>query len=1234
MSVRSAQEHGDSSWFGACVQLPRTWWRRLREDGTAAEGGEEEDADVSICVKIRDSKGEKSNMVHTTKYEWYNFLGLATLLQFRRFSNAFFLLVVIINSIGYFIPSLYEVSYVPWGTLSILIFVILVTLLFEGNDDLSRRRADKETNNKRATKVTADDTLKECAWGSLEPGDVIRIEKGEFVPADMLIIATSSSEGLCYIETSGIDGETNLKIRSQPHGMEKLKISGASVSGTIQCDPPSPVLQFSGSLHLDNHEPLGLSFNSLLLRGSQLRNTAWVEGIVVYAGEDTKLVLSSSETPSKFSRLDVAVNRIMGAMLIAYILVVVTATLLLLFWAPDTTDLWYFQGLDNINSYELPGWLAYLLTFSGTFASMIPINMYVCLEIVNFMQAKYISWDLNIYHQDTDTRAKCHTGSLTAEIGQVTHIFTDKTGTLTNNEMRLVSVSTAGQLYGWQPPAVDKNSTKSSDESALRPPDKPVPELFKELAGVTFKKDGASQGDEQQQQQQQEKPTNNDSLQEKFLLALALCHTVVTDKDDQGEVQYNAEGPDEEALVSAAAQIGVKLESTSAGVYTLQIGDATRKFNILGVNKFSSARKRMSIVAQEENADNAIVYVKGADNIVLERCTNNEGNATGDTHQAEIEEHLETFSMSGLRTLVVAARQLSSAELKEWQEAHDAAELKTGSERKESSARAAELVETGLNVLGVTGIEDALQDGVPETIQMIRDASIALWVLTGDKIETAINIAFSARIIDGQMTKITLDSHSQDELLSQMKQVRTALESVQRQIDEASPGSENDETQQVVDLETGTGEEVSHVSIDASADLASHLALVVSGSALSQLLTAEKGTKASQEELLALASSCSVVLACRVSPSQKALVVEMVETSDEVRKHHEPVTLSIGDGANDVAMIQQARVGVGISGHEGLQAVNSADFSIARFRFLQDLLFVHGRWNYFRNTLLVKYICLSWLVPILMVFVYLFYSAVSAQSIYVNTYYLTMWAWVTNSVITAIAWFQKDISRATMLRNPSTYDLGRLNSHMTLSQILKLAGRTTLHVALLLCLVFLTVPSTISLDALGITICTGAFTVMFARQINVTTDVNLFLLVCFSLCFLLFIVGTVAIDTFTGDGISLLFASEVAQLVWARALLVFGSLIVLEYILYGLPRIAKPDKMQIVRESDRVKGAQKLRQHKGSHVPVSAETTQSGNQMQAEKPHRERTQQLIRDASSRLLHVDSLSAHRGFAQDF
>ena len=283
-------------------------------------------------------------------------------------------------------------------------------------------------------------------------------------------------------------------------------------------------------------------------------------------------------------------------------------------------------------------------------------------------------------------------------------------------------------------------------------------------------------------------------------------------------------------------------------------------------------------------------------------------------------------------------------------------------------------------MLGVTAIEDALQKGVPETIRLIRSSGIKLVVLTGDKVQTAINIALSAKLLDASMEILKLtEVRPLEKLKDTLRRTLAAMSALDdAQSTAADDQNDSSHAQASGDVETGDGAGVEEREEERVGSVGENLALVISGGVLEMLLVAQKGDAEGERLLYDLTCVASVVLACRTSPKQKALFVKMISQNGEGT----PVSLAIGDGANDVAMIQEARVGVGISGHEGLQAVNSADFSIAQFRFLQRLLFVHGRWNYYRACKLILFIAYTWQVTTWVLFFFLFFSMFSGQQIY------------------------------------------------------------------------------------------------------------------------------------------------------------------------------------------------------------------------------------------------------------
>jgi phospholipid-translocating ATPase len=333
-----------------------------------------------------------------------------------------------------------------------------------------------------------------------------------------------------------------------------------------------------------------------------------------------------------------------------------------------------------------------------------------------------------------------------------------------------------------------------------------------------------------------------------------------------------------------------------------------REYTVLNILEFNTSRKRMSAIIRMPNGK-IVLFCKGADSIIYSRLKAGE--------QPELRkstaEQLEMFAREGLRTLCIAERELTEEEYQVWNKEHDLAAAAI-QDREEKIELVADAIERDLTLIGGTAIEDRLQDGVPDAIALLAQAGIKLWVLTGDKVETAINIGFSCNLLDNDMDLIVLKLEDES--------AATAEAELDRHL--ASFGK------------TGSDEELKAAKKNHEPPAPTH-ALVIDGESLKVVLD-----DALKQKFLLLCKECRSVLCCRVSPSQKAAVVGMVKHGLDV------MTLSIGDGANDVAMIQEAHVGVGIAGEEGRQAVMSSDYAIGQFRFLTRLVLVHGRWSYRR----------------------------------------------------------------------------------------------------------------------------------------------------------------------------------------------------------------------------------------------------------------------------------------------
>ncbi|XP_008293346.1 probable phospholipid-transporting ATPase IA isoform X6 [Stegastes partitus] len=796
-----------------------------------------------------------SNRVSTAKYNVITFLPRFLYSQFRRAANAFFLFIALLQQIPDVSPT------GRWTTLVPLLFILVVAAVKEIIEDLKRHNADNVVNKKEC-QVLRNGAWEIVHWEKVEVGDIIRVNGSDFVPADAVILSSSEPQGMCYIETSNLDGETNLKIRQGLQMTSDIKEidSLMRLSGRMECESPNRHLyEFVGNIRLDGHSTVPLGPDQILLRGAQLRNTQWVHGVVVYTGHDTKLMQNSTRPPLKLSNVERITNFqilvLFGCLLAISLVCSIGQTI----WKYQYgNDAWYM----DLNYGGAANFGLNFLTFIILFNNLIPISLLVTLEVIKFIQAFFINWDTDMLYEPTNTPAMARTSNLNEELGQVKYIFSDKTGTLTCNVMQFKKCTIAGVAYG--------HSTHSSDEAGFNDPS-----LLENL--------------------QSNHPTAAVILE--FMTMMAICHTAVPERMD-GKITYQAASPDEGALVRAARNLGFVFSGRTPDTVIVEILGTEEKYELLHVLEFTSVRKRMSVIMRTPSGKIRL-YCKGADTVIYDRL------ADSSRYKEITLKHLEQFATEGLRTLCFAVADISESSYQQWQEIHHRActSLQNRALKLEESY---ELIEKNLQLLGATAIEDKLQDKVPETIETLMKADIKIWILTGDKQETAINIGHSCKLLTKNMGMLVINEDTLD----------------------------------------GTRETLSHHCgmLGDALYKENDFALIIDGKTLKYALTF--GVR---QYFLDLALSCKAVICCRVSPLQKSEVVEMVKKQVKV------ITLAIGDGANDVGMIQTAHVGVGISGNEGLQAANSSDYSIAQFKYLKNLLLVHGAWNYNRVAKCILY---------------------------------------------------------------------------------------------------------------------------------------------------------------------------------------------------------------------------------------------------------------------------------------
>ena len=439
---------------------------------------------------------------------------------------------------------------------------------------------------------------------------------------------------------------------------------------------------------------------------------------------------------------------------------------------------------------------------------------------------------------------------------------------------------------------------------------------------------------------------NNDEgsrMIKEFMRVLSVCHSVLATQPDPEKpnlIEYKAQSPDEAALVDSARANGFAfLKRDSVNVYVDVFGKV-EVYELLNVVEFNSTRKRMSVIVKRPEGDIAL-YCKGADTVIFERLSEGQQVMMDVTTQ-----HLESFAREGLRTLCLSYVILDPEEYQAWSVEYMEANLSLN-DREVKMDLVAERIEKNLILLGSTAIEDKLQEGVPECIALLAQAGIKLWVLTGDKMETAINIGYSCNLLTEDSNLIVVKGGVANESDSTMRQMSNAIDQFfspgagpkimlkrpsDSQVAPESPmksANEEKKSRGPIQMITPESESQPH-------------ALIIDGSCLKYALDIDQ-----KDLFLNLASKCSAVICCRVSPLQKAKVVDLV------RSEKKAMCLAIGDGANDVSMIQAAHVGIGIAGEEGLQAVMASDYAFSQFRFLGKLLFVHGHWAFRRNSTLI-----------------------------------------------------------------------------------------------------------------------------------------------------------------------------------------------------------------------------------------------------------------------------------------
>ncbi|KAL1199602.1 Phospholipid-transporting ATPase 2 [Cardamine amara subsp. amara] len=870
-------------------------------------------------VYINDDEASKElccdNRISNRKYTLWNFLPKNLWEQFSRFMNQYFLLIACLQLWSLITP----VN--PASTWGPLIFIFAVSASKEAWDDYHRYLSDKKANEKEVW-IVKQGIKKHIQAQDIQVGNIVWLRENDEVPCDLVLLGTSDPQGVCYIETAALDGETDLKTRVIPSACVGIDLELLhKMKGVIECPiPDKDIRRFDANMRLfppfiDN-DVCSLTIKNTLLQSCYLRNTEWACGVSVYTGNQTKLGMSRGIAEPKLTAMDAMIDKLTGAIFVFQIVVVMVLGIAGNVWKDtEARKQWYVQYPEEAPWYEL---LVIPLRFELLCSIMIPISIKVSLDLVKGLYAKFIEWDVEMIDQETGTASYAANTAISEDLGQVEYILTDKTGTLTDNKMIFRRCCIGGIFYG------NENGDALKDVQLLN--------------AIT----GGS----------------TDVI--RFLTVMAICNTVIPVQSKAGDIVYKAQSQDEDALVIAAAKLHMVFVGKNANLLEIRFNGLTIRYEVLEILEFTSDRKRMSVVVKDCQNGKIILLSKGADEAILPYACAGQQTRT-------INDAVEHYSQLGLRTLCLAWRELEEDEYLEWSvKFKEASSLLV--DREWRIAEVCQRLEHDLYILGVTAIEDRLQDGVPETIETLRKAGINFWMLTGDKQNTAIQIALSCNFISpepkGQL--LLIDGKTEEDVSRSLERVLLTMRS----------------------------------TVSEPKDVA----FVIDGWAL------EIALKHHRKDFVELAILSRTAICCRVTPSQKAQLVEILKSCDYR-------TLAIGDGGNDVRMIQQADIGVGISGREGLQAARAADYSIGRFRFLKRLILVHGRYSYNRTAFLSQY---SFYKSLLICFIQIFFSfisGVSGTSLF-NSVSLMAYNVFYTSVPVLVSVIDKDLSEASVMQHP------------------------------------------------------------------------------------------------------------------------------------------------------------------------------------------------------------------------
>ena len=698
------------------------------------------------------------------------------------------------------------------------LMVIGIGLVMDLIEEIKRYRNDLQTNNTN-TKVYKNGTFINKKWSDIKIGNMIKVKKDEIIPADLLVLCSSNKDSAFYLQTANLDGESNLKQREtlidtqkifyknkikEDNYLEKLfkPYKEGEENSYIEVEQPNKnIYEINGKIYFDS-KPIFFDVNNTAIRGAILKNTKFIYGIIIYTGNETKIMKNFIKSKNKYAYLDKLVNSIILVIVIIRILYVILFMLIGIYYRYkylpnyDNNKLGYeyifYYRHNNGTNYKNNA-LENVKYFTSHFIlsqTLLPTSVALLLAITKVIQSLFIEYLDKSLRLKSDQKMKCYSYELLGELGSVKYIFSDKTGTLTKNQTQFKACSiftslfdesyenSKSETFNYKSKSFSQSQSNFSlkfnvDNLLNRLKLRNVPLDLTNLENCPFK-------------------SISEAIEE-FLLNMALNHDIVIDnftnnKKINGieDIKYQGTNPDEITLVGAAKELGF--------CFLGKFGDILRikriifssegkkekfeikKYKILLKIPFNSERQRSTIIVRDLGTNKIKIFIKGSDTKIFEKL-----NYYSEENILEItKEHVDSFARRGLRTLCYCFRIIPENEYNMWFKKYNKA--KENIDRGILINNLIEEIEKDCYLLGVTALEDQMQDSVKEDIQQFIEAGINFWMLTGDKMDTAESIGHSIKLFDSDTEVYKIKGSSENEIIKEMERIKTEIKNAQNDL--------------------------------------------------------------------------------------------------------------------------------------------------------------------------------------------------------------------------------------------------------------------------------------------------------------------------------------------------------------------------------------------------------------------------------------------------------------------